>query len=126
MKITRIETIRLADTPFVIYVRVHTDEGLVGTGDTFMMAEGIEGYIHGRAAAKVLGRDPGHIPFHIEGTASKVLLERLVLRGVFYRLLTTSNPIGRKAKPRFLSRGGPLIRIKPKEIAAADALTIVA
>ena len=55
------------------------------------------------------GRDPGHIPFHIEGTASKVLLERLVLRGVFYRLLTTSNPIGRKAKPRFLSRGGPLM-----------------
>jgi putative flavoprotein involved in K+ transport len=68
----------------------------------------------------ISGRDPGHIPFHIEGTASKVLLERLVLRGVFYRVLTTSNPIGRKAKPRFLAKGGPLIRIKPKEIAAAD------
>lgn len=67
----------------------------------------------------ISGRDPGHIPFHIEGTASRVLLERLVLRGVFYRALTTSNPIGRKVKPRFLSRGGPLIRIKPKEIAAA-------
>ena len=67
----------------------------------------------------ISGRDPGHIPFHIEGTASRVLLERLVLRGVFYRALTTSNPIGRKVKPRFLSRGGPLIRIKPQEIAAA-------
>ena len=53
----------------------------------------------------ISGRDPGHIPFHIEGTASRVLLERLVLRGVFYRVLTTSNPIGRKAKPRFLSKG---------------------
>ena len=61
MKITRIETIRVADTPFVIYVRVHTDEGIIGTGDTFMMAEALEGYIHGRAAPKILGRDPGDI-----------------------------------------------------------------
>lgn len=65
------------------------------------------------------GRDPGHIPFHIEGVASRILLERLVIRFLFYRVLTTSTPIGRKVKPRFLSKGGPLIRIKPKEIAAA-------
>ncbi len=64
MKITRIETIHLADTPFVLYVRVHTDEGLVGTGDTFMAAEGIAGYIHGRAAPKLLGKDPGQIQRH--------------------------------------------------------------
>lgn len=64
MKITRIETIQLADTPFVLYVRVHTDEGLVGTGDTFMMAEGIAGYIHGRAAPKLLGKDPEQIQRH--------------------------------------------------------------
>ncbi len=64
MKITRIETIQLADTPFVLYVRVHTDEGLIGTGDTFMSAEGIAGYIHGRAAPKLLGKDPGQIQRH--------------------------------------------------------------
>ncbi len=64
MKITRIETIRLADTPYVLYVRVHTDEGLVGTGDTFMMAEALEGYIHGRAAPKLLGKDPTQIQRH--------------------------------------------------------------
>ncbi len=64
MKITRIETIRLADTPFVLYVRVHTDQGLVGTGDTFMMAEALEGYIHGRAAPKLLGKDPLQIQRH--------------------------------------------------------------
>ncbi len=58
MKITGIETVHLGDTPFVLYVRVHTDEGIIGTGDTFMMAEGIAGYIHGRAAPKLLGRDP--------------------------------------------------------------------
>jgi hypothetical protein len=29
VKITRIETVQLADTPFVLYVRVHTDAGHV-------------------------------------------------------------------------------------------------
>jgi putative flavoprotein involved in K+ transport len=67
----------------------------------------------------ISGRDPGHIPFHIEGVASRILLEQVVLRFIFYRVLTTSTPIGRRAKPRFLAKGGPLIRIKPKEIAAA-------
>jgi putative flavoprotein involved in K+ transport len=65
------------------------------------------------------GPDPGHIPFHIEGLASRILLERLVLRFVFYRVLTTSTPIGRKMRPKILSRGSPLIRIKPKELGDA-------
>ena len=64
MKITGIETIHLADTPFVLYVRIETDEGLVGTSDTFMMAEGIRGYIHGRAAPKLLGQDAAQIQRH--------------------------------------------------------------
>jgi len=64
MRITRIETIRLDDTPYVLYVRVHTDEGITGTGDTFMMAEALEGYIHGRAAPKLLGKDPLRIQHH--------------------------------------------------------------
>jgi putative flavoprotein involved in K+ transport len=72
----------------------------------------------------ISGRHPGHIPFHIEGAASRIALERLVLRFLFYRVLTTSTPIGRKAKPRFLAKGGPLIRIKPKEIAAAGVVRV--
>jgi len=64
MRITRIETIRLYDTPYVLYVRVHTDEGITGTGDTFMMAEALEGYIHGRSAPKLLGKDPLRIQHH--------------------------------------------------------------
>jgi L-alanine-DL-glutamate epimerase-like enolase superfamily enzyme len=64
MRITGIETIQLADTPFVLYVRIETDEGLVGHGDTFMMADGIAGYIHQRAAPKLLGKDAGQIQRH--------------------------------------------------------------
>lgn len=65
------------------------------------------------------GRDTGHIPFRISGLASRLLLERLVLRFVFHRVLTVSTPIGRKIRPKIISQGGPLIRIKPADLAAA-------
>lgn len=65
------------------------------------------------------GRDTGHVPFRIEGLAARVLLVRLVLRFLFHRLLTVNTPIGRKVRPKILSHGGPLIRVKPKDLAAA-------
>jgi putative flavoprotein involved in K+ transport len=65
------------------------------------------------------GRDTGHIPFRIDGTASRLLLSRLVLRGVFHRVLTVATPVGRMARPKVLSRGGPLIRTKPSDLARA-------
>ena len=65
------------------------------------------------------GRDTGHIPFRIEGLASRLVLARLVLRVVFHRVLTIATPIGRKVRPKILHGGGPLIRLKPKELAAA-------
>jgi len=61
------------------------------------------------------GRDTGHIPFNIESTLSKIILVRLVIRFLFYRVLTTGTPIGKKARPKVISQGGPLIRIKPKQ-----------
>jgi putative flavoprotein involved in K+ transport len=51
------------------------------------------------------GRDTGHMPFRIEGNASRLLLAPLVLRFVFHRVLTVNTPIGRRARPRILSRG---------------------
>ena len=35
MKITAVETINLAEFPNVLWVQIHTDEGLVGLGETF-------------------------------------------------------------------------------------------
>lgn len=61
------------------------------------------------------GRDTGHIPFNIEGTLAKLIMVRLVIRFIFHRILTTSTPIGRKARPKVISQGGPLIRNKPKD-----------
>ena len=61
------------------------------------------------------GRDTGHIPFNIEGTLAKLIMARLVIRFLFHRVLTTGTPIGRKARPKITSQGGPLIRNKPKD-----------
>jgi putative flavoprotein involved in K+ transport len=64
------------------------------------------------------GRDVGHIPFRIEGGAARLLV-RPLFRVVFHRVLSMATPIGRKARPKFLSGGLPLIRVKPKDLAAA-------
>ena len=65
------------------------------------------------------GKGTGHIPFRIEGLAGRLLLVQLVLRFLFHHVLTVGTPIGRKARPKILSGGGPLIRVKPKDLAAA-------
>jgi putative flavoprotein involved in K+ transport len=65
------------------------------------------------------GRDVGQIPFRIEGVAARLVLARLVLRVVFHRLLSVRTPLGRKARPAVISRGGPLIRVKSRDLAAA-------
>jgi galactonate dehydratase len=58
MKITQLETIRLGEFPNLLWVRLHTDEGLVGLGETFMGAAAVEAYLHEWAAQKLLGHDP--------------------------------------------------------------------
>ncbi|NNC00732.1 mandelate racemase/muconate lactonizing enzyme family protein, partial [Corallococcus exiguus] len=58
MKITALETIRLDEFANVIWLRLHTDEGLVGLGETFMGATAVEAYLHETVAPKLLGLDP--------------------------------------------------------------------
>jgi putative flavoprotein involved in K+ transport len=65
------------------------------------------------------GRDTGHIPFRIGGLAARLFLQRLVFRFVFHRVLTNHTPMGRKVRQSVLSQGEPLIRVKPKDLAAA-------
>ena len=57
MKITRIETIRIAEFPQLLWLRVHTDEGLTGLGETFFNATSVEAYLHDDIAPRLLGRD---------------------------------------------------------------------
>jgi L-alanine-DL-glutamate epimerase-like enolase superfamily enzyme len=58
MRITALETIRLASRANLLWVRVHTDEGLVGLGETFRGAEAVEAFLHASVAPMLVGRDP--------------------------------------------------------------------
>jgi len=65
------------------------------------------------------GRHTGHLPFRVDGLAARVLLLSLVLRVLFHRVLTIRTRLGRRLRPSIISRGGPLIRIKPRDMVAA-------
>jgi galactonate dehydratase len=58
MKITFLETLRLDEFYNVLWVRVGTDSGLVGLGETFYGAGAVEAHIHETLAQRLLGRDP--------------------------------------------------------------------
>jgi putative flavoprotein involved in K+ transport len=64
------------------------------------------------------GRDVGHIPFNISGLPARLFLATLMLRFVFHRVLTVDTPMGRKARPNVIKKGGPLIRQKPADLEA--------
>ena len=58
MKITAIETLRTEEFGNVLWVRVHTDAGMIGLGETFYGAGAVEAHLHDTLAARILGRDP--------------------------------------------------------------------
>jgi galactonate dehydratase len=61
LKITAIETLRTAEFANVLWVRVHTDAGIIGLGETFYGAGAVEAHIHDTLASRLLGRNPLHI-----------------------------------------------------------------
>ena len=63
MKITALETIRIAERPNLLWVQVHTDEGVTGLGETFYGARAVETYLHETLAPLMLGEDPRRIEY---------------------------------------------------------------
>lgn len=58
MKITSIETLRTDEFSNVVWVRLHTDAGIIGLGETFYGAGSVEAHIHDVLAGRLLGKDP--------------------------------------------------------------------
>ena len=58
VKITKIETLRTEEFANVIWVRIHTDAGLIGLGETFYGAGAVEAHIHDILSGRLMGRDP--------------------------------------------------------------------
>jgi putative flavoprotein involved in K+ transport len=59
------------------------------------------------------GKETGHVPFRIESALWRFFLVRL-LRFFGHHVLTVDTPIGRKLGPKIISRGAPLVRVKPQ------------
>ena len=74
MKITAIESLQWAEYPRLMIVRVHTDSGIIGLGETVDKIPGAKGALHGTVAPLVLGQDP----LDIEG------LWRFVMDNIMY------------------------------------------
>jgi len=64
VKISQVETLRLDEFPNILFVQIHTDEKLVGLGETFFGAKAVEAYIHETVGPYLLGKDPLRIDQH--------------------------------------------------------------
>ncbi len=65
------------------------------------------------------GRDPGEVPFPIEKLWVQLLILPVLFRLVFHRILTVNTPMGRKARVKLLSAGGPRIRQRKVDLVKA-------
>ena len=65
--------------------------------------------------------DPfGVVPVRIERWLARTVVLRII-RFAGHHVLTVRTPIGRRARPKFLSGAAPLVRVKPKDLVAAGA-----
>ncbi len=96
----------------------------LAVGDVLVVGAGNSGAEIALESAKthrtfLAGTETGHMPFDIEGLPARLVLEQLMLRVVFHRILSVATPIGRKARPKMLRMAAPLIRTKPRDLLAA-------
>ena len=63
---------------------------------------------------RLAGRETGHVPFRTEGAFARFVFLPLMFRFIGHRVLTVRTPIGRRMRPKLLSHGAPLVRVKPK------------
>ncbi len=64
MKVTAVETVRIDAFPNLLWVQVHTDEGVTGVGETFFGVHSAEAHVHHVIAPYLLGQDPRLIDRH--------------------------------------------------------------
>ncbi|MGE0160124.1 MAG: flavin-containing monooxygenase [Gemmatimonadales bacterium] len=94
-------------------------------GDVLVVGAGNSGaeiaidLVRGGHRVLLSGRDVGQIPFPVRNALVRRFILPIVFRIVFHRLLTVDTAIGRKARPKLLSGGMPLIRTRAQDLATA-------
>ena len=58
MKITKVETIQIEEFFHVLWVQIHTDNGMTGLGETWYLPRAVASVIHEAYAPMLVGRDP--------------------------------------------------------------------
>ncbi len=58
MKVTALETIRLKEFPAILFLQIHTDEGIIGLGENCIGVETVETFLHETVAPRLLGKNP--------------------------------------------------------------------
>lgn len=58
MKITAVESLHWKAYPRFVVIRIHTDEGIIGLGETVEKTEGTKGALHGTISPLILGQNP--------------------------------------------------------------------
>ncbi len=72
MKIVRVETLETPTYPNLIWLQLHTDEGLVGLGETFYGPAAVAAYVHETVAPYLLGQDPRAVERHHSALGSRM------------------------------------------------------
>jgi putative flavoprotein involved in K+ transport len=106
-----------------LHVAEYRNPGQLQEGGVLVVGAGNSGAEVAKELARthdvwLSGPDTGNIPFRPESVAARILMP-IIGRIIFHRVLTTSTPIGRKVRPKLVSTGEPLLRVKPKDLAAA-------
>jgi putative flavoprotein involved in K+ transport len=107
-----------------IHSRDYKNPAQLRDGDVLVVGAGNSGAeiamdLVSRHRILMSGRNTGEIPFRVNSLAARLFLLRVVFRLVFHRILTIKTPIGRKARQGELTKGGPLIRTRSTDLAAA-------
>jgi putative flavoprotein involved in K+ transport len=92
-------------------------------GDVLIVGVGNSGADIGIELARthhtwLAGKERGAVPFRIEGFFARNVLVSLV-RFVGHNVISVRTRVGRRARPTFLAHGGPLVRVKPRDLIQA-------
>jgi len=107
----------------------YRNPGQLAEGDVLLVGAGNSGAeialdVKARRRVWLAGPDTGEVPFRIGGLAARLLLGRLMLRGIFHYLMTVDTPIGRRVRPKALHRAAPLIRTRRAELTKAGIVRV--
>jgi putative flavoprotein involved in K+ transport len=67
----------------------------------------------------VAGRETGRVPFDIDGLVARYVFQPMLFGLIGHYVLTVNTPMGRRVRPKLLAHGAPVVRVNPKDLAAA-------